>query len=123
MARATDLDSEAFLSIRAARRLPKASADDQTHRQRAIEAATIVAAEVPLGVAARCREIAHRLRQLQPEIPAAITSDLTTALALAEAGFSGARDNVLINLDGLEPNSPQRRRIAGELGRLERAPL
>jgi len=119
LARATDQDSEAFLAIRAARRLPKSTEAELRARQAAITAATVIAAEVPLGVAARCRQIEFRLGQLRPQVPAAMASDCTTALALAQAGFSGARDNVAINLEGLEADSPDRRRIAAELDRLQ----
>lgn len=119
LSRATDQDSEAFLAIRTARRMPKGTEAEQRKRASAITAATVIAAEVPLGVAARCRQIEFRLGRLRAHVPAAMASDCTTAIALARAGFSGARDNIAINLEGLEPNSPDRRRIAAELDRLE----
>lgn len=121
LARATDEDSEAFLAIRAARRLPKLTPEEQRTRAAAVRAATVLAADVPLGVATRCRRIHAALSGLRPQIPAAMASDLTTALALAEAGFSGARDNVRINLEGLAEDDADRQRIQTAIGRLETA--
>ena len=118
LARAIDEDSEAFLAIRAAWRLPKATPEQQQARQAAARAATVLAAEVPLGVAVRCRRLQERLRQLQPLAPPAMASDLTTALALAQAGARGARDNVAINLDSLPADSPERLRLDAEMAKL-----
>ncbi len=119
LARAVDEDSESFLAIRAARRLPRSTPAEQRERAAAIEAATVLAAEVPLGVAARCLRVRERLREMEPETPAAMASDVRTALALAEAGWQGARANVAINLEGLTPETEAHRRIALALGRLE----
>jgi glutamate formiminotransferase len=121
LARATDEDSEAFLAIRAARRLPKADAGQQAARQTAITAATVLAAEVPLGVATRCLRLHERLRELQSQAPAAMASDLTTAQALAQAGFRGARDNIRINLNSMPETLADRLRIASDLAKLEAA--
>lgn len=118
LASSVDEDSEAFLAIRAALRLPKSTAQEQQTRRTAVEAATVIAAEIPLGVAARCQRVLIRLRELQPIVPPAMASDLTTALALAQAGASGARDNVAINLNSLPPTSPTRQRLADALTRL-----
>ncbi|MGH9412454.1 MAG: glutamate formimidoyltransferase [Terriglobales bacterium] len=119
LARATDEDSEAFLTIRAARRLPRTSAPELQVRAQAIHAATVLAADVPLGVAARCRKIREILRRVKAQVPAAMASDVTTALALAEAGFSGARDNVRINCEGLEASDGERQRLEEAISRLE----
>lgn len=119
LARATDEDSEAFLAIRAARRLPKATAEEQARRAQAIHAATVLAADVPLGVATRCRKLRELLRRAATQAPAAMASDVSTALALAEAGFAGARDNVRINCEGLEASNPDRLRLEAALDRLQ----
>lgn len=116
LARGCDEDAAAFLGIRAARRLPKATGAEQAARTAAIERATIAAAEVPLAVAVRCARLGERLGQLQAQAPAAMASDLTTAQALARAGWSGARDNVAINLEGLAADSQERRRLEAALG-------
>lgn len=119
LARATDEDSEAFLAIRAARRLPKTTAKEQGTRAQAIHAATVLAADVPLGVATSCRKLRELLQRAAAQAPAAMASDVSTALALAEAGFSGARDNVRINCDGLEASDPDRLRLEAALDRLQ----
>ncbi|MGH9476978.1 MAG: glutamate formimidoyltransferase [Terriglobales bacterium] len=111
LARAADEDSEAFLAIRAARRLPKATVEQQQAQAGALRAATVLAAEVPLGVATRCRRIEARLEVLRAHVPRVMASDLTTALALAGAGFSGARDNVRINLEGMPGEDADKRRL------------
>jgi formiminotetrahydrofolate cyclodeaminase len=36
-----------------------------------------------------------------------MASDLTTAIALASAALEGALANVAINLDSIQPNSPE----------------
>lgn len=118
LARGCDEDAAAFLAIRAARRRPKATPAEQQARQAAIEQATVAAAEVPLGVAVRCARLAERIGALQAQAPAAMASDLTTAIALARAGLSGARDNVAINLDSLPRDSVARKRLQSEADRL-----
>jgi glutamate formiminotransferase len=118
LVRAVDQDSDAFLAIVAARRLPKATPADQQARAQAIEAATLGAAETPLRVAALCRELQALGARLAPLIPAVMASDLSTAGGLAEAGFAGAAANVAINLDALPADHAGARRIRGELERL-----
>jgi glutamate formiminotransferase/formiminotetrahydrofolate cyclodeaminase len=119
LARAVDEDSESFLAIRAARRLPKATAGEQQVRAAAIAASTVLAAEVPLGVAARCLRVRERLLAFQAQVPAAMASDVSTALALALAGWQGAHDNVAINLQGLAADAEPHRRIAAALAQLK----
>jgi len=121
LARATDEDSEAFLAIRAARRLPKTTPDEISARLVAINAATVLAAEVPLAVATRCLRLHEQIDLLHSQAPAAMASDLTTARALAEAGFRGARDNVRINFDSLPEGDSERRRLAEAMAKLEAA--
>jgi len=118
LARATDRDSEAFLAIRDAWRMAKGTPEEKQRRAAAIERATVGAAEVPLAVAARCKQLEVRIKAVQPIAPPAMASDLTTAAALAQAGFSGARDNVVINLDSLPAESPDRIRLERELARI-----
>lgn len=119
LARATDEDSAAFLAIRDAWRLPKTTAEEQAARSATIQAATVRAAEVPLGVAVRCRRLMDRLREVRGQAPPAMASDLTTALALAQAGFRGACDNVRINVETLPEGAPLRQRLQGDLERLQ----
>lgn len=119
LVRAVDDDTDAFLAIGAARRMPKGTPDEQALRAAAIAAATVHAAEVPLTVATLCRKIRAIVAALTPLAPPAMASDLTTALALADAGFAGARDNVRINLDALPADHAAARSIANTLSGLE----
>lgn len=91
-------DSEAFSGVMKAWKLP--GGEEKT---RALERATMTAAEVPLKVTRRCL----RVMQLSEETvargnPMAVTDGLV-ALEMAGAGLKGAAYNVQINLGDLPP--------------------
>ena len=71
----------------------------------AIAAALKQATSVPLGVAENVVEVAQIAANLKPITNPNMKSDLTTAIALAEAALEGALANVEINLDALNDNS------------------
>ncbi len=58
------------------------------------------AAEVPLQVMERVHAMQARLNGLA--VPARYGSDLAVAKALVEAAFTGALENVKINLDSIQ---------------------
>ena len=60
------------------------------------------AADIPLGVAERSAEIAQIATTLKPITNPNMASDLTTAIALAQAGVTGALANVEINLGSMK---------------------
>jgi formiminotetrahydrofolate cyclodeaminase len=60
---------------------------------------------VPLGVAERAAEVERIARALKPITHPNMKSDLTTAIALANAAIVGAIANVEINLEAMEPES------------------
>jgi len=68
----------------------------------AINAALKQATSVPLGVAERAAEVARIAGMLAPITNPNMKSDLTTAVALAQAGLTGALANVEINLESLK---------------------
>jgi len=68
----------------------------------AINAALKQATSVPLGVAERAAEVARIAETLAPITNPNMKSDLTTAVALAQAGLTGALANVEINLESLK---------------------
>lgn len=68
----------------------------------AINAALKQATSVPLGVAERVAEVARIAEKLGPITNPNMKSDLTTAVALAQAALTGALANVEINLDSLK---------------------
>jgi glutamate formiminotransferase len=67
----------------------------------AIAEALKVATQVPLEVLERAREVRDWARRLQPITNPKMASDLTAAIALADAAMQGATANVEINLASL----------------------
>jgi glutamate formiminotransferase/formiminotetrahydrofolate cyclodeaminase len=112
-------DAEAFDEYMKARRLPRDTEQEKTERIKAIQAASINAARVPLEVARESLQI------MQLAVKAAelgninAISDAGTAAALAIAAITGAGFNVRINLLGLEKESDPARMI-NELKSIEK---
>jgi glutamate formiminotransferase/formiminotetrahydrofolate cyclodeaminase len=100
---AIDADSDSYNVVMKAYKAAKESADGQ----RAINDALRQATTVPLGVAERAVEVARIAASLQPITNPNMKSDLTTAIALAGAALEGALANVAINLDSIQPASPE----------------
>jgi formiminotetrahydrofolate cyclodeaminase len=90
---AVDRDAEAFNQVMAAYKRPK------DERAPYVEAALHGAAEVPLEVMERSRDLAARLDGLV--VPSRFSSDLAVAKSLAAAARAGAWENVKINLDSI----------------------
>lgn len=112
-----DADTEAYLRIVAAYRLPKESADDEAARSQAIAAALRHAAEVPLATAALCLEVLELAARLSGSFNTATASDLGVALQSAMCGVQGGALNVAINLQGLpdDGSSAELRRRIGAI--------
>jgi glutamate formiminotransferase len=100
---AIDADAESYNAVMRAYKAAKESADGN----RAIVAALRQATAVPLGVAERAVEILRTAASLQPITSPMMGSDLTTAIALAQAALTGALANVEVNLDSLKPEAPE----------------
>jgi glutamate formiminotransferase len=100
---AIDADAEAYNVVMKAYKAAKESADGG----RAIDAALEEATSVPLGVAERVVEVKEIAARLKPITNPNMSSDLTTAIALAKAALEGALANVEINVDSIKPNSPE----------------
>jgi formiminotetrahydrofolate cyclodeaminase len=98
---AIDADAEAYNSVMQAYKQAKTAANE-TAGEGLIGPALKQATEVPLGVAEKAREIARIVNSLEPITNPHMKSDLTTALALAGAAFTGAMANVEINLASLK---------------------
>jgi len=103
---AIDADADSYAAVVKAYKHAKQS----TNGDAVINQALKGAANVPLGVAERSREIVRILEALRPITNPKMASDLTVGLALAHAAVEGALANVEINLESLtEP------RLADEL--------
>ena len=100
---AIDADAESYNEVRkaykAAKEAPEAS--------KLIATALLQATSVPLGVAEKASEVRRIAKELKPITNPNMGSDLTTAIALANAGLEGSLANVEINLDSLEHESAE----------------
>jgi glutamate formiminotransferase/formiminotetrahydrofolate cyclodeaminase len=98
---AIDADAESYNLVMKAYKSAKESANGDA----AITAALKQATSVPLAVAEKVVEVAEIAANLKPITNPNMTSDLTTAIALARAALEGALANVEINLDSLKNDS------------------
>ena len=100
---AIDADAESYNEVRKAYKAAKESADGSTLIVSALRQAT----NVPLGVAEKVVEVRRIAKELKPITNPNMGSDLTTAIALANAGLEGSLANVQINLDSLDHESDE----------------
>ena len=105
-------DTAAFENVMAAFRLPKDAPEQVTLRQEAIEAATLVAAEVPLQVARNALRILELAVRVISVGNINAISDGASAAALARAAISSAGYNVRINVASLGDESPRQELLA-----------
>ncbi|MGB2589165.1 MAG: glutamate formimidoyltransferase [Candidatus Acidiferrum sp.] len=101
LSEAIDRDAASFNAVMAAFKLPQGNAQESQQRELSIQAATKLAAEIPLEVAERTVVLFERLGQLDAIAAASMKSDLEVARLMAAAGARGALANVEINLDGI----------------------
>lgn len=115
--RAVDDDTDAFEAMRAARRLPKATEEQQRARQDALLDATRRGIDVPLSVVAAAHEIAVAAGTAAAIGLAAAASDAGVAAWCARTAAEGAALNVRINLPGL-PDEAERAAVRARLDTL-----
>ena len=101
MLAAVDADTDAFDRLLDAMRMPKNTEAEQAARASAIADATVVAAEVPLGVLEACPEIIDLCREIAKIGLQASLSDAGVGAQMGRAAAAGAYQNVCINLAGL----------------------
>ncbi len=110
-----DADAESFNAVMAAFKKAK----DHPEAQAEVEAATKKATLVPLMVAERAREVRQIVESLRPMTNPRMASDLTVAVAQANAAIQGALANVEINLGDIKDEAflaDVRKRVAAVLG-------
>ena len=100
---AIDADAESYNEVRKAYRAAKDSADGSKLIVSALRQAT----NAPIVVAEKVVEVRRIANELKPITNPNMGSDLTTAIALANAGLEGSLANVQINLDSLEHESDE----------------
>ena len=94
-------DAEAFGAVMAAFKMPKETDDEKAERARAVEAATIVAADVPLVTARTALEAARAAAGLAEFGSKSAISDVACGVLMLESAFNGALYNVKINIPGI----------------------
>jgi glutamate formiminotransferase/formiminotetrahydrofolate cyclodeaminase len=102
LARAVDLDTEAFNAVMDAMRLPKGSPEEAAARERALEAANREAARVPLETVRLCVETLKLAGEAAARGNTNSASDAGVAALAARAGAEGAALNVLTNLGSIK---------------------
>jgi formiminotetrahydrofolate cyclodeaminase len=107
---AVDSDAESYEAVMKAFKMVK----DSSGGRREINAALRWAASVPLGVAEMAAEVAGIAIVLKPITGPRMNPDLATAIALARAAFEASLTNVRVNLDLIEPDSPEERSFVRE---------
>ncbi len=99
---AIDADAESYNVVMKAYKAARESADGG----RGVNSALRQATSVPLGVAEKAVEVAQIAAGLRPVTNPNMSSDLTTAIALAKAALEGALANVEINLGSIKADTP-----------------
>jgi glutamate formiminotransferase/formiminotetrahydrofolate cyclodeaminase len=92
-------DAESFDAVMQAFKLPK---DKPDVRRKAIQEATVKAAEVPLRTLDSSVQVLRLAEEVAKYGATNALSDVTTSVAAARAATEGAASNVLINLDTLD---------------------
>jgi len=92
-------DAESFDAVMQAFKLPK---DKPDLRRKAIQEATVRAAEVPLRTLDSSVQVLSLAEDVAQYGATNALSDVTTSVAAARAAMEGAASNVLINLDTLD---------------------
>jgi glutamate formiminotransferase/formiminotetrahydrofolate cyclodeaminase len=98
------LDASAFESVMTAYRLPKESSDQLEIRRKAVEQATLLATQVPLGVANKSLRVLELAEQDIHYGNESALSDGASGAALAKAAIIAAGYNIRINVRELSPN-------------------
>jgi formiminotetrahydrofolate cyclodeaminase len=101
LAALVDRDSEAYLQVVAAFRLPKATDQEKAVRGSRIQEALRIATEVPLDVMRGCAAAIEQAAVVAAFGNRNASSDLEVGLELLGAGLRGARLNVDVNLASL----------------------
>jgi formiminotetrahydrofolate cyclodeaminase len=113
---AVDADTAAYARVVAAYKMPKASAEEQSARNEAIQQALRAATDVPLEVVRLSAAALGQSVAIARHGHTAAASDVGVAVALLRAGARGARLNVEINI-GSVSNPAYAAGVTGEVDR------
>ena len=95
-------DTSAFEEVKLSYGLPKFSEEEKMIRRRAIESAMTKATIIPLDNAKNCAKVQNLCSKIKQNYNKNTSSDLNSAIYLAQAGFLGCVENVKINLPYLK---------------------
>jgi glutamate formiminotransferase/formiminotetrahydrofolate cyclodeaminase len=98
------LDASAFNGVVAANKLPKDTPEHQEIRKKAIEQATLLATQAPMGVANKSLRVLELAEQIVQFGNVTALSDGATGAALASAAIISAGYNIRINTKDLPAN-------------------
>ncbi|MDR3254539.1 MAG: cyclodeaminase/cyclohydrolase family protein [Synergistaceae bacterium] len=108
-------DEVAFLGIKAALALPKATDEEKSTRRGALSAAAITAADVPLENAGRTVRVLEIVAALEGKYNTSAASDMECGRMLARSALSGCLLNVEANLPMIkDPGAKERLEKASE---------
>jgi len=99
--RLIDEDTEAFIKVMKAYKLPKGNEEEKLYRKEQIERAMFLATDIPFQTCEKCFETLEDAIKLLDTCSKNCISDVGVAVKLALAGLEGASLNVKINLPGL----------------------
>ncbi len=108
LVRLREADAGAFAAVLAAMALPRDSDALRAQRRAALDRALVEAAQVPLDVVARTRELEAEVRAADPLALPSARSDLEVAAILLQAAARSAMVNVDVNLAAI--SDPELRR-------------
>ncbi len=111
-------DSAAYEQVMAAFKLPKDTPDQQLERTAQIQAATLLASQVPLNTARLAVQVMELALEVVSQGNVNALSDGGSAAALARAALSGAGYNVRINVASLN-DGPEGQTLLTSLRQIE----
>jgi methenyltetrahydrofolate cyclohydrolase len=100
--RLIDRDTDAYDLVVGAFKMPKGTDDEKAARTAGIQTALRAATEAPLEVMRRCAEALQFVAVIGELGNPNASSDVKVGAQLLEAGLSGARENVEINLGSVK---------------------
>jgi formiminotetrahydrofolate cyclodeaminase len=110
---AVDADTEAYLAVVAAGRLPRDTPEERAVRDEAVAAARRRAAAVPLGASAACLEVLEQASALSDGMYRVAASELAVSVQAAMTCIRAGAVDVAVNLKHLdrEDTADMRRRM------------
>jgi glutamate formiminotransferase/formiminotetrahydrofolate cyclodeaminase len=115
LTRAIQLDASAFDGVMTAYKLPKDTSEQQEIRRKAVEQATLLATQVPMGVANKSLRVLELAEQVIRYGNESALSDGAAGATMAKAAITGAGYNIRINSRELPSSlaSPYLTELAG----------